>query len=445
MTTVSSTLSQKDRMSEKLALLGGPKAVTLEPKDMFTWPIVTKEDEKAVLEVLRAGRMSHSDISRLFEQEYAAWQGVKYGLSHVNGSEALQTAMYAAGVRRGDEVICPSMTYWASGTVAYTLGATVVWADIQPDTLCVDPKSIEKLISDRTKLIVAVHYAGMPADMDEIMAIARKHGIKVLEDVSHAHGGMYKGKMLGSIGDIAAMSMMSFKSFAIGEGGMLLTNDRFMYEMAIAWSHYDRTGRFSQDLTLEQPLKYAGMPLGAVKGRLNQMSAAMGRVQLKYYPKRNAEILKAMNYFWDKVGKVKGVKPHRPAKDSGKVIGGWYSAHGLYDAKELGGLPVARFCEALRAEGFDAQPGANAPIHLHPMVNEADIYGDGMPTALANASTLPNGQKKDVRAKQGSLPVAEAIMDICFSVPWFKKHRPKVIAEYALALKKVLAHVDELR
>jgi len=430
------------RLSEPLALLGGPKAVTRDPGDVFAWPAVTEEDEQAVLEVLRAGRMSGWDVTRLFEEEFAAWQGRRFALAFCNGTAALQAAMWAVGVRRGDEVICPSMTYWASGLPALTLGAVPVWADIQPGTLCLDPASAAERISDRTKAIVVVHYAGYPAEMDAILALAEPRGIKVIEDVSHAHGGVYKGRKLGTIGHVAAMSLMSGKSLAIGEGGMLVTDDREIYERAVLWAHYQRHESL---LTIPRFQAVAGLPHGAVKGRINQTCSAMGRVQLKYYDQRNAEILEAMNYFWDRVEGTPGVRPHRPAKDSGSAMGGWYHARGLYAAEELGGLPLSRFCEALTAEGFPTRPGANEPLHTHPLVNEVDIYGDGMPTVLANAARSSDGMPRDTRAAAGSLPVAESIRQFCFGVPWFKRYRPEIIDEYVLAIGKVAAHADELR
>jgi len=127
----------------KLALLGGEKAVTITETDCFKWPIVTEEDEAAVLEVIREGRMSHSDITKEFEADYCKWTGSKYALGTNNGTSALLSAMYGCGVGKGDEIICPSITYWASCTSAYTLGATVVFADIDPYTLCLDPKKLE--------------------------------------------------------------------------------------------------------------------------------------------------------------------------------------------------------------------------------------------------------------------------------------------------------------
>ena len=153
----------------KLALLGGGKAVQGDLNDLFTWPIVTKEDEDAVLEVLHKRSMSGTDVTAEFEKEFAKWQGVKYALGFNNGTSSLQAAMFACGVGLGDEIICPSITYWASAAQVYSLGGTVVFADIHPDTLCIDPADIEHRISEKTKAIMVVHYLSHPADMDPIM------------------------------------------------------------------------------------------------------------------------------------------------------------------------------------------------------------------------------------------------------------------------------------
>lgn len=166
--------------------------------------------------------MSDTDITKKFEREFAEWQGTQFALGFCNGTASLHAAMYGCGVGVGDEIICPSVTYWASALPCFSLGATVSFADIDPVTLCLDPNDLEHRITKRTKAIVVVHYLGYPADMDEIVAIARKHGVKVIEDVSHAQGGLYKGRKLGTIGDVGAMSLMTGKSFAIGEGGCSL-------------------------------------------------------------------------------------------------------------------------------------------------------------------------------------------------------------------------------
>ncbi len=408
-----------------------------ERPDLFKWPIITEEDESAVLEVLRDGsRMSKIDITQQFEREYADWVGVRYGLGYCNGTAALLGAFWACGIGAGDDIICPSMTYWASAAPALALGATVNFADIDPETLCINPSDIEHRIGSRTKAIVVVHYAGYPCDMDAIKAIAQKHGIKVIEDASHAHGSLYKGRACGSLGDIAAMSMMSGKSFAIGEAGMLLTDDRELYERAIAFSHYERTGGPSRYAKAEKGVggelqKFAGAPIGGHKHRMNQLCSALGRVQLKYYPERIAEIQRAMNRFWDLLEGVPGIKAHRPPRDSSSTMGGWYHARGLYRAEELNGLSCAEFCEAVRDEGISScSPGANTPLHFHPLFHEADLFRQGKPTSLAFG-------QRDVRQGKGTLENSENIAEIAFGVPWFKHDWPDEIERYANVYREV--------
>ncbi|MEF3301563.1 DegT/DnrJ/EryC1/StrS family aminotransferase [Paenibacillus sp. GYB003] len=420
--------------TEKLSLFGGPKAVQLAPGDLFKWPIITEEDEAAAVQVLRDGAMSGTDITRKFEQEFAAWLGMDYALGFNNGTSSLLGAFYGCGIGVGDEVICPSVTYWASALPAYSLGASVVFAEIDPVSLCIDPNDIEHRITDKTKAIVVVHYLGHPADMDPIMAIARKHNLKVIEDVSHAQGGYYKGRRVGTIGDVGAMSLMAGKSFAIGEGGIFVTNDREIYERAIAFGHYER---YNGDIQTANLQPYAGLPLGGYKFRMHQVSSAVGRVQLKYYDQRIAEIDKAMNYFWDRLEGVPGLRAHRPPKGSGSTMGGWYATHGHYVPEELGGLSVTRFCEAVRAEGVGIAPGCNLPLHLHPLQHDADVYGHGKPTIIANAA-------RDVRQPKGSLPISEGIAARVYSLPWFKHFRPEQIDQYVEAFRKVALQYEAL-
>ena len=246
---------------------------------------------------------------------------------------------------------------------------------------------------------------------------------------------------MGTIGDVGAMSLMTGKPIAIGEGGMLITNDRAIFERAVAFGHYERTGkktRYSNAAcALSDPalLKFAGVPLGGFKYRMHQLSAAVGRVQLRHYQTRMEEIQKAMNLFWDLLDGTPGIRPHRPPASSGGTMGGWYYPHGLYIAEELGGLPVEKFCEAVCAEGVDCAPGANSPLHLHPVFREADVYGHGRPTNFASRPIVQG---------PGSLPITEAVTSRCFSVPWFKRFRPAVIEEYAAAFRKVAEQARKL-
>jgi dTDP-4-amino-4,6-dideoxygalactose transaminase len=427
----------------KLAILGGEKTVPELKDELFHWPVVTDEDISAVTDVLRKGTMSGTGITKEFEKEYAAWNGTDYALGTFNGTAALAAAIWACGVGAGDEVICQSLTYWASCAAVLTFGASVNFADVDPETLCIDPKDIEHRIGPCTKAIIVVNYAGMPAELDTIVAIAHRHGIKLIEDNSHAQGSMYKGRMCGSIGDIAGASLMAGKAFAVGEAGMITTNNRELYERCVAFGHYERTGapsRFNpvdQQITMGDLLPFKGLPLGAVKHRMNQTCAAMGRVQLKHYPERIAEIDKAMNYFADQIDKIPCLKVVRPAKGSGLNKGGWYYPLCHYDKAKINGLSVQKFAEALCAEGVSCGSGANSPLHLHNYFHKADIFNMGKPTAIAFG-------QRDVRQGPGTLPVTERATENLINLPWFKKFDRDSIDRYASAYRKVAASAKEL-
>ena len=419
----------------ELALFGGPKEIQIDGGDIFRWPIITADDEEAVLEVLRRGAMSGSDVTLKFEEEIMKYFGSSYALCHNTGTAAIQSAMWACGVKRGDEIICQSMTYWGSALQAFSLGATVVFGEMDPETLTLDPNDVESRITDRTKAIVVVHYSAYPTDMDPIMEIADRYKLKVIEDVSHAQGGLYKGRMLGTIGHVGAMSIMSGKSLPSGEGGFLITEDKELYERAAAFGHYQRMPTLdNSDLNSS-----SGMPLGGYKYRMHQLSSAVGRVQLAKYSERIESIQRAMNYFWDEMEGTPGIRAHRPKAESKSTMGGWYAAKGLYVAEELGGLSVTRFCEAVNAEGaeYRIMPGANILMHLHPVMNDIDVYGDGCPTRIAFSD-------RDLRQGLGSLPVTESLPEKCLSVPWFKHYRREVIDEYVSAFQKVARGYKDL-
>ncbi|MFD0713450.1 DegT/DnrJ/EryC1/StrS family aminotransferase [Paenibacillus sp. GCM10027626] len=425
------TIQQK----QQLALFGGTPAVTAEYPEMFHWPIITEEDEAAALDVLRKGAMSGTDITRQFEREFAAWMQTDYALGFNTGTASIHAAMFACKIGVGDEVICPSLTYWATLLQMYSLGATPIFAEVDKDSLCLDPDDIEHRITDRTKAIMVVHYVGYPADMDRIMAIARKHQLKVIEDVSHAQGSRYKGRMLGTIGDVGAMSLMSGKAFAIGEAGILVTDDREIFERAIAFAHYER---YNNEIETEDLRPFIGLPLGGYKYRMHQVSSAVGRVQLKYYEQRIDEISRAMNYFWDQLEGLPGIRAHRTTPESGNSMGGFYNPLGKFISEELGGLSVTRFCEAVRAEGVpQCYPGCNLPLHLHPIFHDADIYGHGRPTRIAHV-------EREIREKAGSLPVTEQVNMRVFNIPWFKHMDKQVLDQYVNAFRKVIANYELL-
>jgi perosamine synthetase len=152
-----------------------------------------------------------------------------------------------------------------------------------------------------------------------------------------------------------------------------------------------------------------------------------------------AEIDRAMNYFWDLLEGLPGIGAHRPPKDSGTTMGGWYAPSGLYRPEELDGLSLYRFSQAVRAEGGICSPGCNKALHLHPLFNTLDVYHQGRPTRLAN---LPPGA--DIRQPEGSLPVSEGIQERVYGIPWFKHYRPQIIEQFASAYRKVVEHYRQL-
>ena len=163
----------------------------------------------------------------------------------------------------------------------------------------------------------------------------------------------------------------------------------------------------------------------------------MAAYSSKYYAKRIEAIQAAMNRFWDLLEGVPGLRAHRPAPGSGSTMGGWYAPLGHYIPEELGGLPVAKFVEAVRAEGGYVGRGSNFPMHLHAVLNTADVYNDGKPTRIAFAN-------RDVRQAPGSLPVSEALYERVISIPWFKHDRPEAIAQHVAACKKVALQAEQL-
>jgi perosamine synthetase len=227
---------------------------------------------------------------------------------------------------------------------------------------------------------------------------------------------------------------MSGKSFAIGEGGILVTNDREIYERGLAFGHYER---YDERITSPALRPYRNLPLGGYKYRMHQVSSAMGRVQLKYYDERMVEIRRAMNYFWDLLEGTPGLQPHRVNEAEGKTMAGWYAPHGLYQSAALGGLSVTRFAEAVRAEGSVCGAGINRPLHIHPLLTECDVYGDDRPTRIAHAA-------RDLLAEQGNLPVSEKIGAMSYNVPWFKHYKPDIIAQHANAFRKVAENAAQL-
>jgi perosamine synthetase len=213
----------------------------------------------------------------MFEESFASFLGSKYALAVSNGTVALHLSLVTMGIGPGDEVIVPGLTFIATANAVTYTGAKVVFADSEMDTWNIDPASIEKLITPRTKAIIPVHLYGQPCKMDEIMAISKKHNITVIEDAAEAHGAQYKGRYVGSIGQVGCFSFFGNKIITTGEGGMVVTDDREFYEKA----------KILRDHGMDPQRKYWHIYVG-FNYRMTNMQAAIGFAQVE----RISEILR---------------------------------------------------------------------------------------------------------------------------------------------------------
>jgi perosamine synthetase len=249
-----------------------------------------KEEQEAVLEVMRAGAPSCGPKVKRFEEEFSKFCGAGYGLAVTSGSTGLQLAMIASGVGPGDEVITTPISWISTANAAATLGAKVVFADVDPRTLNLDPASVEKKITPRTKAILPVHLYGQCSDMDALNELARPRKICVVEDAAHAAGAEYKGRKAGSLGDIAVFSFHQQKNMVtLGEGGLVTTSDKSLYERMLSHRSlccltYDPKGKYL-------PLDESIHPMGkrywyldfeeiGFNYRMTDVQAAVGLVQL---------------------------------------------------------------------------------------------------------------------------------------------------------------------
>jgi UDP-4-amino-4,6-dideoxy-N-acetyl-beta-L-altrosamine transaminase len=241
---------------------------------------ITEEDIQNVINVLKGDYLTTGPKIQEFEKEFASYIGAKYAVAFSNGTAALHGACFAAGIGIGDEVITTPMTFAASANCALYVGATPIFADINSKTGNIDPKEIEKKITDKTKAIIPVDYTGLPTELDEIIKIAKKHNLIIIEDAAHALGAEYKGKKIGSISDMTMFSLHPVKHITTGEGGIITTNNEHFYQKLLQFRTHGITR--DQELLNENhgPWYYEMQDLG-YNYRMTDIQAALGISQLK--------------------------------------------------------------------------------------------------------------------------------------------------------------------
>jgi len=354
----------------ELAMFGGQQAVTMQAP---TWP-VTGELEVAWMEaVVRGGKWSWLGPHEMaFCDEFRAFVGSRYCLALANGTVTLQCALQAVGVVPGDEVIVPGLTWCATAQAALDIGANVVFADIDPETLCLDPKAVAKAITKKTKAMIPVHLYGCMCDMDALMELARKHGIKVVEDVAHQHGSRWRNRGAGSIGDAGSFSFQQSKVLTCGEGGAVTCKDEEVYKTVHA-------------------LKQVGWGVDGAPAnkyghnyRITEMQAVLLRGGLTRLTEQTRIREENALYIAARLAKMGG--PLRVARRDPRVTRQAYYAMTLVYDPHKAGLPKSDYINAATAEGC---PFSNTywPVYSAPLLN---LYDSTSPVPFRNAKAIQN-------------------------------------------------------
>lgn len=248
-----------------------------------TWPSFSEEEILAVTAVLRSGKVNYwtGNETKLFEAEFAAYVGVRHSIAMMNGTVALEAALYALDIGAGDEVIVPCRTFIASASCVVARGATPVVADIDQVSQNLTVETIRTVLSKKTKAIIVVHLAGWPCDMDSIMSFAKEHNLYVIEDCAQAHGAVYKGRPVGSIGHVGAFSFCQDKIMTTGgEGGMVTTNDEILWKRMWEYKDHGKSWDAVNAPVIEPGFRWLHASFGT-NWRMTEMQAAIGRLQLK--------------------------------------------------------------------------------------------------------------------------------------------------------------------
>jgi dTDP-4-amino-4,6-dideoxygalactose transaminase len=416
-------------MRSALALFGGPPAVT-ESTD-FAWPPITPADIAAVTALLERGEISYygrEGEAAALEDEFGAYVGVPHTLSCSSGTTALHSAFFAIGLEPGDEVIGPTFTFLSTVMPLFVVNAVPVLVDCERDTGNIDPAAIEGAITARTKAIVVVHINGHPCDMDPIVAIAKRRGLKLIEDCSHAHGAMYHGVRVGGIGDVSIFSLQGSKLTAAGQGGLLLTRDREIFERAVMLGHF-RVRAFD-DVTSPAYRAFAATGYG-LNYRMHPLAAALARRQFQdldaYLDGRTANLERLSA----RLANIPGIEP--PARKAYVTRHAYYNYKPLYQAEALGGLDRRVYIEALRAEGAPVEDSTSIPLHCERLFQVRD---DG-------SRTYGREENRRVYAT-GALPKSEDYAERALRIPSYTAPRRALMEQIADAFEKVYEGRAEL-
>ena len=362
----------------KLAIQGG---TPLRSQPFPGWPIQDEVDEQAILSVLHSGTWGISEDPnspiRQFERAFSRVHAANYGLCVFNGTVALQTALMALGIDYGDEVIVPPYTFLATASACLLAGAVPVFVDVDPTTYNLDPDRIEEAITPRTRAIIAVHIGGCPSDLDQILAIARRHNLKVIEDACQAHAAAWSGRRVGAIGDLGCFSFQSSKNINAGEGGMIITDDPALADRC--WSVHN-CGRVREGAWYQHEV------LGG-NFRMTQWQAGILLAQLRNFEEHASRREQNGLYLSQRLSEIGGLTPQR--RDPRVTQHGYHLFISRYDPAAFQDIPRALFLSALQAEGIPCAPGYN-PLYRMNAIKDGIARLKRFTAAPGSADTLPD-------------------------------------------------------
>ena len=346
------------RKASKLAVLGGRPVRT---KHFSSWPIWDKNaDEELVLSVLRSGVWSRNKVVAEFEKKYAELMGAKRCLATTNGTNALLTALHCLDVGIGDEVLVPPYTFIATIDVIFLRGALPIMVDVDPETFQINPDKIEEKISEHSKAILPVHILGLPANMDKINAIARKHNLLVVEDACQAWMAEWKGKKCGTLGDLGCFSFQNSKNLPCGEGGAIVGHNDEIMDRCYSYHNFGRsygsvTGR--------------GNAILGTKCRMAEYQAAILLAQMKRLEEQTQTRNENAKYLTSRIKDVPGIIPHKLY--DGVTRAAYHLYPFRYKKEDFNNVPRSKFLAALKAEGIPCSSGYNR-------VNKGDFFEDAL-------------------------------------------------------------------
>jgi len=340
----------------KLAINGGP--AVKEKFELASWPLRGEREVEAIIEVTKSGNWSYDGPREAdFAERFAQFIGSKYALAAANGTVTLQLALEALDIGFGDEVIVPGLTWQATATAVLDVNAVPILVDVEPETYCIDPKKVVEAITPRTYAIIPVHLYACMADMDQIMEIAKKHHLQVVEDGAHTHGSRWRDRGAGAIGDVGSFSMQQSKGMTSGEGGALTTDSEELFYRLYSLKN---CGRLYSDEAGPH-----GEHVQSGNYRITEFQAAVLLCQLERLKSHLDRKDEHAQYLSTLVSEVEGITPFLRREQITRQA---YYAFGFrYDAEAFGGVPVQKFREALSAEIGLGVSGTYEPLNNSPL------------------------------------------------------------------------------